>query len=112
MGIFLLNFTYKFLQASSKKFCAHLTSSNNDFNSSVDYNSMVKNNDEKAKYNIKRKSIKHKCKYLKNIPSRRSSRNSSRKNYTEEEVPDDDHYICTYFTSSRRFSTFLLKFTL
>ncbi|XP_046863286.1 histone-lysine N-methyltransferase PRDM9-like [Xenia sp. Carnegie-2017] len=54
---------------------------------------MVKNNDEKAKCNIKRKSIKHKCKYLKNIPSRRSSRNSSRKNYTEEEVPDDDHYI-------------------
>ncbi|CAB4020400.1 zinc finger 2 homolog, partial [Paramuricea clavata] len=40
----------------------------------------------------KRRSIKFKCKSVKK-PSRRSTRHTVRKNYTEDEVPDDDHYI-------------------
>ncbi|XP_028394808.1 histone-lysine N-methyltransferase PRDM9-like [Dendronephthya gigantea] len=41
----------------------------------------------------KKRSIKFKCKSLANEPTRKSTRNFVRKNYTEDDVPDDDHYI-------------------
>ena len=44
----------------------------------------------------KRRSIKFKCKSLVKKPTRRSARHTAPKNYTEEEVPDDDHYICKF----------------
>lgn len=49
---------------------------------------------EKGKPESKRRSIKFKCKSVTNKPNRRSTRHTVRKNYSEEEVPDDDHYIC------------------
>ena len=51
----------------------------------------------------KKRSIKFKSKSLANEPTRRSTRHFVCKNYTEEEVPDDDHYICK---SKRRFKGF------
>jgi hypothetical protein len=49
---------------------------------------------ENVKPEPKRRSIKFKCKSVVKKPSRRSTRHTLRKNYTEGEVPDDDHYIC------------------
>ena len=43
----------------------------------------------------KRQSIKFKCKNVVEKPTKRSTR-TVRKNYTEEEVLDDDHYICKF----------------
>lgn len=59
-------------------------------------NEMIFDNLEHAKPKPKRRSIKFKCKSVVKKPTRRSTRHTLRKNYTEEEVPDDDHYICKF----------------
>ena len=51
-------------------------------------------NPENVKPEPKRRSIKFKCKSVEKKPTRRSTRYNVHKNYQEEEVPDDDHYIC------------------
>ena len=51
---------------------------------------------ENVKPEPKRRSIKFKCKRIVKKPTRRSTRHTVRKDYAEEDVPDDDHYICKF----------------
>ena len=63
----------------------------NDDDDDEDYEYLGRHAETRLETPPQRRSIKLKNKKK---PVRRSGRHTSRKNYQEDEMPDDDHYIC------------------
>jgi hypothetical protein len=67
---------------------------NDDDDDDEDYEYLGRLAETRLETPPQRRSIKLKNKSAVEKPVRRSARHTLRKNYQEEELPDDDHYIC------------------